>query len=86
MCVAVPGRLVHRGRPSPQTVPGRVAYGSLERDVELVMVPDAAPGDYVLVHSGYAISVISERDALETLALLNGPSQAGTEGPSRLSP
>ncbi len=71
MCVAVPGRLVHRGDSSPHSIPGRVAYGPVERDVELIMVPEATPGDYLLVHSGYAVEVISEQHALETLALLN---------------
>lgn len=70
MCIGLPGRLVHRGEPSPHSIPGRIAYGTTEREIELIMVPGATPGDYLLVHSGYAIEVISEQHARETLQLL----------------
>lgn len=70
MCLAVPGRLIEKGEPSSHSIRGRIAYGSTERPVELIMVPEATPGDYLLVHSGYAIEVISEQRARETLNLL----------------
>jgi hydrogenase expression/formation protein HypC len=55
-----------------------------ERDVDLIMVPDVAVGDYVVVHSGYAIEVIPSDRALETMRLLGleerrdpGPAASG---------
>ncbi len=39
------------------------------RDVDLVMVPDAVVGDYVVIHSGYAIEIIPKERAIETMAL-----------------
>lgn len=42
-----------------------------ERDVDLFLVPDAVVGDYVVVHSGYAIEVIPRERAVETIALLD---------------
>jgi hydrogenase maturation factor len=41
-----------------------------ERDVDLIMVPDVSIGDYVVVHSGYAIDVIPRDRAVETIRLL----------------
>ncbi|HLF61620.1 MAG TPA: HypC/HybG/HupF family hydrogenase formation chaperone [Acidimicrobiia bacterium] len=70
MCVAIPGRVVRIGELSTTSIPGRVSIIGTERDVDLVMVPDAMVGDYVLVHSGYAIKVIPKERAVETLVLL----------------
>jgi hydrogenase expression/formation protein HypC len=47
-----------------------IAAEGLEQRASLVLVPEACAGDYVLVHAGYAISVLSEDEAAETLALL----------------
>ena len=67
MCLAVPGRIVEiSGRTA------RVDYGGgLERDAGLDLLPAAAVGDYVLVHAGYAISRLDEKEALETLRILS---------------
>ncbi|MEX1124876.1 MAG: HypC/HybG/HupF family hydrogenase formation chaperone [Acidimicrobiia bacterium] len=69
MCVAIPGRVVRIGQPTVTSIPGRVSIIDTERDVDLVMVPNAVVGDYVVVHSGYAIEVIPRQRAVETMAL-----------------
>lgn len=43
--------------------------GGVGRPVSLVLTPEARVGDYVLVHTGFAISVLDEQEAQETLAL-----------------
>ena len=48
------------------------------REVNVSLV-EAKIGEYVLVHAGYAIQVIEEKDALETLSLWNSILQAGQE-------
>jgi hydrogenase expression/formation protein HypC len=47
-----------------------IAGAGLEQRASLVLVPDAKVGDYVLVHAGFAISVLDEAEAHETLDLL----------------
>jgi hydrogenase expression/formation protein HypC len=47
-----------------------IAAEGLEQSASLALVPDAGVGDWVLVHAGYAITVLAEHEARETLALL----------------
>ncbi|MGD2059695.1 MAG: HypC/HybG/HupF family hydrogenase formation chaperone [Acidimicrobiia bacterium] len=60
MCVAIPGRIVSIGERSGPSIPARVVFGEIERDVDLAMVSEARVGDRVIVHSGYAIRVVPE--------------------------
>ena len=46
------------GERSGPSLPAKVAFGEVERDIDLAMVPDAAVGDQVITHSGYAIRVV----------------------------
>jgi hydrogenase expression/formation protein HypC len=65
MCLALPMRIT--------AIDGQLATivaEGVQQRASIVLVPDAAIGDYVLVHAGYAISVIDEADAGETYALL----------------
>ena len=66
MCLAIPTRI--------KTIDGTLAeveIGGIKREVSLMLTPEAIPGDYVLVHTGYAISIVDEADALETLRLFD---------------
>lgn len=69
MCLAVPGR-VESLREADGTRFGRVDFGGVARDVCLEFVPDASPGDWVLVHVGFALSRLDEPTALGTRRLL----------------
>jgi hydrogenase expression/formation protein HypC len=70
MCVAIPGRVIALGVATANSIPGRVLLNDAERDVDLIMVPEVGVGDYVVVHSGFAIEVIPRQRALETMTLL----------------
>jgi hydrogenase expression/formation protein HypC len=65
MCLALPMRVV-----SVDGVLATIAAEGLEQQASLVLVPEARVGDYVLVHAGYAISVMDEAEARETYDLL----------------
>ena len=64
MCLAVPGRLVEivDGGDIAFRV-GKVDFGGIRKEISLAYVPEAEVGKYVLVHVGFAISVIDEAEA-----------------------
>lgn len=66
MCLAVPGKILSLNSGANATIDMLGA----QRDVSLRLTPDAAEGDYVLVHAGFAIQVISAEEAAETLRLV----------------
>jgi hydrogenase expression/formation protein HypC len=73
MCLAVPALI--------KSINGQQAEVDIEgvrREVSLQLTPDAREGDYVLLHTGYAISIIDPAEAEETLKLLRQLSEAGT--------
>ncbi len=65
MCLAIPMRLIERGE-----LEGVVEIDGVRRRICLMLLPDAEVGEFVLVHTGYAIQRIDENEAQETLALL----------------
>ena len=84
MCLAVPARIV-------SLHPHRLAtvdVGGARRTVSLDLVDDVKPGDYVIVHVGFAIQRLDEAQALQTLRWLEemarasgGPQEASGEIP-----
>ena len=70
MCIGVPGRVTSIGDPSTAMVLGDVTFPDRDLTVNLVMVPEVAVGDHVVVHSGYAIRIVSAETAAEATALL----------------
>ena len=65
MCLALPMRIT-----AVDGALATIATAGLEQRASLMLVPDAKVGDYVLVHAGFAISVLDEAEANETLELL----------------
>jgi hydrogenase expression/formation protein HypC len=66
MCLALPMRVL-----SIDGQMATIAAEGLEQRASLALVPEAGVGDWVLVHAGYAINVLAEQEARETLALLD---------------
>lgn len=66
MCLAIPGRLVELKDDSM----GKVDLGGITMEISLVFLPDAQVGDWLIIHTGFALDRISEQDALETISLL----------------
>jgi hydrogenase expression/formation protein HypC len=63
MCLAVPGRILSISGDDPLMRVGRVDFGGIVKEVNLAYVPEAGIGDHVLVHVGFAITVIDEAEA-----------------------
>ena len=78
MCLAVPGKVgdifEQDGLPM-----GRVEFGGISKEVCLAYTPEVEVGDYVIVHVGFAISVLDEIEAKETLSCLEELGQANEE-------
>jgi hydrogenase expression/formation protein HypC len=70
MCLAIPGRIVEITEEGELMRMGRADFGGVVRDICLTYVPDAQVDDYVIVHTGFAISRLDEEEARETLRLL----------------
>ncbi len=69
MCLAVPGRILSVEEQDISRV-ARVEFAGIVRAAVLDFVPEAEVGDYVLVHVGFAISVVDAEEAERTLELL----------------
>jgi len=82
MCLAVPGQILSVEGGDPLFRSGRVSFGGIVKAVNLACVPEAGPGDYVLVHAGMALGVVDEDEAAKVLGLLSelGLSRGGVVG------
>ena len=69
MCLAIPGRVVETYDRKGIRM-AKAAFGGITREVCLEYVPEAGMGDYVLVHVGFALSVIDAEEAACTYELL----------------
>jgi hydrogenase expression/formation protein HypC len=65
MCLALPARLVEL-LPNDE---GVIDVGGVRKRISLELVPDVVPGDYVIVHVGYALQKLDPAEAARTLAL-----------------
>lgn len=70
MCLGVPGKIIEKTDNDTTMIMGRVSFGGIVREICLAYVPEAAIGDYVIVHAGFAISKIDEREAQQVFAYL----------------
>jgi hydrogenase expression/formation protein HypC len=84
MCLGVPGKIVDVYEKSGLKM-AKVDFGGVFREACLSYVPEAQVGEYCIIHVGFAISLLSEKDAMETLALLKEmgtfEEELGTEAP-----
>ena len=70
MCLAVPGKILSIVNDDGVMRTGRVSFGGIVKEVNLAYTPDATVGDYVIVHVGFAISTVDEREAERVFAYL----------------
>jgi hydrogenase expression/formation protein HypC len=65
MCLGIPGKVIEI-----DGIMARASVGGSIVNVGLHMIEDVRVGDYVLIHTGFALQKISEEEALETLKLI----------------
>jgi hydrogenase expression/formation protein HypC len=66
MCLGIPARVVERRADGL----AKVDFGGVRREVSVAFTPEVEPGDWVLVHVGFALAQLDEEEAQATLALL----------------
>jgi hydrogenase expression/formation protein HypC len=69
MCLAVPGKILETSDENGSRF-GRVEFGGVTRRVQLDFVPEAGVGDFVIVHVGFALSIVNAEEAERTYQLL----------------
>jgi len=70
MCLAVPGKIIEIYENAGLKM-GKIDFGSVTREACLAYVPEAKIGDYTIIHVGFALNLLDETEALETLRLFD---------------
>jgi hydrogenase expression/formation protein HypC len=78
MCLGIPGKIVEIYEANGLKM-GKIDFGGVIREACLEYVPEAEVGEYTLIHVGFALNLISEEEAQETLELLRQVAEAGSE-------
>lgn len=77
MCLAVPGKIMSIQGDDSFTRMGKVNFGGIVKEVSLAYVPEAKAGDYVIVHVGFAISTLDEKEAEQVFEYLRQIAELG---------
>jgi len=76
MCLGIPGEVQSIEDDAQGLRMGRARFGGIVREVSLDLVPEARVGDYVIVHAGFAISVVDAEEAQAVFRLLEEMEEA----------
>jgi len=80
MCLAVPGKVLNLLGEDPAFRSGSVDFCGVRKTINMAFTPDVQPGDYVLVHVGFAISRIDAEEASRTFGYLRQIGALAEEG------
>jgi len=78
MCLGIPGKIVELFEQGGLKM-AKVDFGGVVREACMEAAPDATVGEYAIIHAGFALNILSEEDALETLRLLNEVGELAAE-------
>lgn len=71
MCLAIPGKIESIvDATDALNIKGKVNFGGIFKEVSLAYVPEARVGDYVIVHVGFALSIVDQQEALKVFEYL----------------
>jgi hydrogenase expression/formation protein HypC len=77
MCLGVPGKVISIDTNSAGLSMGKVRFGGISKEVCLAYVPEVKVGEYVIVHVGFAISVMDEKEAEQVFEYLREAGELG---------
>ncbi|MBS1245625.1 MAG: [NiFe] hydrogenase metallocenter assembly protein HypC [Chloroflexi bacterium] len=78
MCLGIPGKIVEKYEVEGRQM-GKVDFGGVMKETCLDFVPEAKVGDYCIIHVGFALNILDEKEALETLDLFRQIEEVGQE-------
>ncbi len=78
MCLGIPGKILSIYE-EQGTKMAKVDFGGVTREVCVEVIPEAKPDDWTIVHAGFALNILNEDEALETLAMLQEMSRLADE-------
>lgn len=82
MCLAIPGKILSIDEGDAITRKGRVSFGGIVKETYLAYVPEASIDDYVIVHAGFAISIMDEDEAERVFQYLQQMEDSASDGKS----
>ncbi|HSM25219.1 MAG TPA: HypC/HybG/HupF family hydrogenase formation chaperone [Anaerolineaceae bacterium] len=69
MCLGIPGKIIEL-EDSIGMKMAKIDFGGVVRSACIEAIPEAKVGDYTIIHAGFALNILSEAEAMETLSLL----------------
>ncbi len=83
MCLGIPGKILSIYEDNGTRM-ANIDFGGVTREACIQVIPDAKPGDWTIVHAGFALNLLSEAEAMETLQMLQEISElADQENPAK---
>lgn len=70
MCLGVPGKIISIDNSSGLLM-AKVDFGGVTRQACIEAIPEAKEGDYTIIHAGFALNILSEEEAMDSLQLLS---------------
>ena len=77
MCLAVPGKIISIQGEDLLERTGKVSFGGVIKEISLAYVPEAQIGEYVIVHVGFALSIVDEAEAARVFEYLEEMDELG---------
>jgi hydrogenase expression/formation protein HypC len=78
MCLGIPGKITEIHEAEGRQM-GKVDFGGVIKETCLDFVPEAKVGDYCIIHVGFALNILDEQEAMETLELFRQIEEVGQE-------
>jgi hydrogenase expression/formation protein HypC len=79
MCLGIPAKVIELYETNGLKM-AKVDFGGVIKEVCMEYLPEVKPGDYTIVHVGFGLSILDEKEALETMDLLKQIDALGEEG------
>ena len=73
MCLAIPGKIISIEKSDGEFIMAKVSFAGVIKEICIQWVDEPKTGDYVLVHAGFALNKVDEKEAEETLRLIVNP-------------